>query len=76
MRFKNIDAFDKYIEKIDEKYDGEDVVFEGDSFIIEKEEFNKMITDLHYGKGSVIIYTIYKNIMDKIVIYQQVKIVF
>ena len=25
MRFKNIDAFDKYIEKIDMKYDGDDV---------------------------------------------------
>ena len=27
MRFKNIDAFDKYIEKIDLKYDGDDSYF-------------------------------------------------
>ena len=26
MRFKNIDAFDSYVEKIDEKYDGDDVI--------------------------------------------------
>ena len=75
MRFKNIDAFRKYIEKIDLKYDGDDVIFEGDSFIIEKEEFNR-INRSDYGKGSVITYTIYKNIMDKIVIFLQVKIVF
>ena len=34
MRFKNIDAFDKYIEKIDLNHEGDDVIFEGDSFII------------------------------------------
>ena len=43
MRFKNIDAFDKYIEKIDRKYDidGDDIIYEGDLFIIEK-EFNRV----------------------------------
>ena len=51
MSFKNIDAFDKYIEKIDLKYDSDAVVFQGDSFIREKEEFDK-VNPSHFGKGS------------------------
>ena len=61
MRFKNIDAFDKYIEKIDMKYDSEDVLFEGDSYIIEKDEFNK-VNRSDYGKGSNHLYDIQEYI--------------
>ena len=51
MRFKNIDDFEKYIEKIDEKYDSEDVIFEGEIYILDKPEF-KIIDRSNYGKGS------------------------
>ena len=50
-RFKNMNDFESYIEKIDEKYDGEDVVFEGDAFQLPQPEF-KPIKRSNYGKGT------------------------
>ena len=50
-RFKNMDDFEAYIEKIEGKYDGEDVVFEGDVFKFDKPEFNR-VKRSNYGKGS------------------------
>ena len=44
---------------MDEKYDGDDTIFERDSFIIEKEEFNK-VNRSAYGKGSNHLYDIQK----------------
>ena len=51
MRFKNMTDYESYIEKIDEKYDGEDVVFEGDAFQLPQPDF-KPIKRSNYGKGS------------------------
>ena len=51
MHFKNINDYESYIEKIDEKYDGEDVVFEGDAFQLNQPEF-KPIKRSKFGKGS------------------------
>ena len=51
IRFKNMNDFETYIEKIDEKYDGEDVVFEGDAFQLPQPEF-KPIKRSNYGKGT------------------------
>ena len=51
MRFKNINDFESYIGKIDEKYDGEDVVFQGDAFQLPQPDF-KPIKRSNYGKGS------------------------
>ena len=59
-RFRNINDFPKYIERLDEKYDSEDLIFEGDSFIIDKEEFNVVIGS-KYGKGSNHLYDIQEN---------------
>ena len=50
MRFRNINDFESYNEKIDEKYD-EDVVFEGDAFQLPQPDF-KPIMRSNYGKGS------------------------
>ena len=59
MRFKNIDDFDKYIEMIDRKYDiDDDIIYEGDLHIIEK-EFNK-VNRSNFGKGSNHLYDILK----------------
>ena len=44
MRFKNIDDFESYNEKFDEKYDGEDVVFEGDAFQLPQPDFKPIKT--------------------------------
>ena len=39
MRFKNIDAFDKYIGMIDRKYDiDDDIIYEGNSYILLKKK--------------------------------------
>ena len=51
MRFKNMTDYESYIEKKDEKYDGEDVVFEGDAFQLPQPDF-KPIKRSNYGKGS------------------------
>ena len=51
MRFKKINDFESYIEIIDEKYDGVDVVFEGDAFHLPQPDF-KPIKRSNYGKGS------------------------
>ena len=44
MRFKNMNDFESYIEKIDEKYDGEDVVFESDAFQLPQPDFKPIKT--------------------------------
>ena len=51
LRFKNNNDFESYIEKIDEKYDGEDIVFEVDAFQLPQPDF-KPIKRSNYGKGS------------------------
>ena len=51
MRFKNTTDLKSYIEKVDEKYDGDDVVYEGDVFQLNQTEF-KPIKRSNYGKGS------------------------
>ena len=51
MRFKNMTDFKSYIEKVDEKYYGEDVVYEGDVFQLNQPEF-KPIKRSKFGKGS------------------------
>ena len=57
MRFKNIDAFDKYIGMIDRKYDiDDDIIYEGDLYIIEK-EFNR-VNRSNFGRGSNHLYDI------------------
>ena len=56
MRFKNINDFKSYIQKIDEKYDEEDVVFEGDALMLfSLINPNSNITPIKrskFGKGS------------------------
>ena len=42
MRFWNINDFESYIMKIDEKYDGEDVVFEGDVYHLPQPDSNPL----------------------------------
>ena len=57
MRFKNIDAFDKYIGMIDRKYDiDDDIIYEGNLHIIEK-EFNR-VNRSNFGRGSNHLYDI------------------
>ena len=51
MRFENYNDIESYIEKTDEKDDGEDVVFEGDAFQPPQPDF-KPIKRSNYGKGS------------------------
>ena len=57
MRFKNINDFESYIEKIDEKYDGGDVVFEGDAFQLPQLDF-KPLKRSNYGRASNHLYNI------------------
>ena len=57
MRFKNINDYEKYIEKIDDRYDGEDVIFEGEIYILDKPEF-KTVKRSEYGKGINFLYDI------------------
>ena len=57
MRFKNIDAFDKYIGMIDRKYDiDDDIIYEGILHIIER-EFNR-VNSSNFGRGSNHLYDI------------------
>ena len=51
MRFRSVKDFDSYIEKVDDKYDGDEVIFTGDSIEYAQEEFQP-VKRSNYGKGS------------------------
>ena len=51
MRFRSIKDFESYIEKIDDNYDGEDVIFEGQSIEYDVPDCKPVKRSI-YGKGT------------------------
>ena len=51
MRLRSVKDFESYIEKIDEHYDGDDVIFTGQSIEFDMPEF-KPVKRSNYGEGS------------------------
>ena len=51
MRFRSVKDFESYIEKIDDHYDGDEVIFTGDSIEYDVPEF-KPVKRSNYGKGT------------------------
>ena len=50
IRFRNMDDFEAYINAIDEGYDAEDAIFNGDIYKINTPQFNK-VNRSQYGNG-------------------------
>ena len=50
-RFRTLNDFDAYIDKIDDKYEGEDVIFDGQSIEYDIPEF-KPKNRRNFGKGT------------------------
>ena len=68
IRFKNMDDFESYINKIDVDYDSEDVTFTGCVYKLNTPQFNVVKRSAH-GKVLTICKKLLK-ITDKTVIYQ------
>ena len=51
MRFRSVKDFEAYIDKIDEHYDGDDVIFTGNTIEYNMPEF-KPVKRSNYGKGT------------------------
>ena len=57
MRIREVIDCERYMETIKEKYNGEDVIFEGDAFLIGKLELEKNDRSEH-GKCSNFLYDV------------------
>ena len=52
MRFRSVQDFEAYIEKIDDKYDGDEVIFTGQSIEYDVPQFNP-VKRSNYGKRTI-----------------------